>query len=210
MSEHEQKEAAMTDTIHLACGCFLSYFVIDGELRSALACCAEHERPSQTLAGLLGDRYELAIRERCVPWKAPTIEEQLAELRRRFADAEVTDVRGDMSRTVRFSVRLPDGLWNVSSVAVEFDISTGFPYAKPADGFWVDNEELRLTSNGLLPPLVRHERRRRTGNVMLYFWGRLHTWSPRNSLTAYAHVVKAVLHRDPVFCLSERAIQEPS
>ncbi len=174
-------------TINIACGCFLSFFVVDGRQQSALACCPEHEAPNQTLAGILGDRYELAIREKYIPVVSPTLEEQLEELRKRFPDAEWAHDFGDGARSLRFTLSLSQG-WNRESVHIWFDVPAGFPYAVPRN-CWVEELDFRLANGGL--PWRVGQRPHRSGRLMLLFIGGVQSWEPQACrLLTYAHTIR--------------------
>jgi hypothetical protein len=50
----------MRETINFYCGCFVSFWAEDGEVKSALACCEKHEQAHQTLANIR-KRYDITF-----------------------------------------------------------------------------------------------------------------------------------------------------
>lgn len=102
-------------------------------------------------AGHDGNHYfavEWTTAEQYVPPPPPpTIEEQLERLRTKFPDIVMVPV-GHGGYTVKFTLPLPKGKYNMDSVWVAFDVPPGFPAAHPKNFY--TNPNLRYSYGGFL------------------------------------------------------------
>lgn len=182
------------NSIDFACGCFVSFFAVDGDVRSAIACCADHEKPHQTLTGILGDRYEVAIREKHVPRVIPTLEVQMEDVRRRFPDATLDPSEDGHYRCLRFSVPLPPTTWNSETAVVMFNVPANFPWSQPTEGFFIEDPNFRH-QDGSRPFGMSTQTFR--GRPATLYWGRVTPLGTSARLLAYASLARLVLWRDP-------------
>lgn len=191
--EHRQGEGVVSDDIvNFYCGCFVKYWADGNNLRSALACCSEHEQPRQTLDNL-STTHDLRIEKKYVPHRLLTFEEQLDQLKDKFPSASLQTI--DNGRWIR--ITLPLKGWNKESAFIYFRVPEHYPFAYP-DGcndyflMLVDND-LRLGSGNPVP-----RSRHFTYDNMDYIGvgGSLQAWNPMyDTLLTYARVCKIALQK---------------
>lgn len=149
------------------------------------------------------------------PPPPPTVDEQFTRLLTKFPDAVAYDKDGKVLTTlsghkygwftVRFSLGLPQGKYNMDNVWVAFDVPPGFPASHP-ENFYTDPDlrlahggYIRNTSHGTRKGFGEPKRKWKTFEIMPYndpvnvqlVHGHVQAWNPNHdTLFTYAMVIK--------------------
>jgi hypothetical protein len=153
------------------------------------------------------------------PPPPPTIDEQVDSLRTKFPDVAAFDKDGNLLTslaehkygwfTLRWTMPLPEGKYNMDKVWVAFDVPPGFPAARP-ENFYTDPDlrlswggYIRNTSHGVRKGFGTPKHKWKTFEIMPYnepvnvqlVHGHVQAWNPNHdTLFTYAMVIKQAMH----------------
>jgi len=187
-------------TLNFRCGCFVKYWA-DGELQSALACCADHEAPNQTLENILSSNRELVIDHKYIPpAPRPTLDEELAMAATKYPDIAAHKGFANLfnaGTVVEFTLPLSSA-WNKKSTKIGFLLPPGYPSNPPGGpgliGFWSD-ADLR-TSYGAWPNKTALRYVEWNSEERLVHFGTLQAWNPNHdTILTYARTIDLALNR---------------
>jgi hypothetical protein len=182
----------MGEVVNFKCGCFVTFFAGDGGVKSAMACCNEHETPHQSL-DVLAATHDLAIERRYIHKPIPSVDEQFADLKDKFPTAILSAPDSDGDRLVFFECALKG--WSKDTALVYFRIAKQYPFVWPDGGadyqlFRVVGD-LRLSHGGLANRTYPCEK---DGRQDTLFSGGICAWNPmQDTLLTYARVCKRAL-----------------